>query len=57
MIGAVADRITPLSHARQLAAHFEAPLTTFEGGHLLQIGRAEAFRGVARMLRDLDLLS
>ena len=44
------DRITPLSHARRLAEHLDAPMTIFEGGHLLQVGRDEAFRAVARML-------
>ena len=52
-----ADRITPVAHAERLAAHFDAPLCTFYGGHLLQLGRAEGFREIARMLRDLDLLA
>lgn len=52
-----ADRITPPSHARRLAEHFEAPLHVFDGGHLLQIGRDEAFREVARMLRRRGLLT
>jgi len=51
-----ADRITPASHAERLAAHFGAPVRVFPGGHLLQFGRAEGFREVARMLRDLELL-
>jgi pimeloyl-ACP methyl ester carboxylesterase len=51
------DRITPLSHALQLAAHFEAPLHTFHGGHLLQFGRAEAFRAIGRMLGRHGLLA
>lgn len=51
-----ADRITPPSHARRLAEHFDAPLHVFDGGHLLQIGRADAFREVARLLRRRELL-
>lgn len=46
-----ADRITPIAHARRLAEHFDAPLDTWPGGHLLQLGRSEAFRGVGRALR------
>ena len=51
-----ADRITPASHAERLAAHFGARVRVFPGGHLLQFGRAEGFREVARMLRGLELL-
>lgn len=50
------DRITPPEHARRLAAHFGAPLTTFSGGHILQLGRSQAFRAVGRMLGGLGLL-
>lgn len=56
VVAARADRITPLSHARRLAEHFGAELTTFYGGHLLQLGRGEGFRDVARMLRARGLL-
>lgn len=56
VIGAEGDRITPISHAKELAAHFAAPLETMHGGHLLQFGRGDAFRSVARMLGRLDLL-
>ncbi|MCC6876144.1 MAG: hypothetical protein IT378_17685 [Sandaracinaceae bacterium] len=51
VIAGEADRITPKAHAERLAAHFQAPLVTVAGGHLLQLGRAEGFREVARMLR------
>ncbi|MGE0791747.1 MAG: alpha/beta hydrolase [Sandaracinaceae bacterium] len=50
------DRITPMSHAQRLAERFGAPLHTFDGGHLLQLGRADGFREVARLLRDRGLL-
>lgn len=56
VVGARRDRITPLSHAERLAAHFEAPLSVFEGAHLLQVGRESSFREVARMLGRLGLL-
>lgn len=51
-----ADRITPTTHADRLAAHLSAPVRVFAGGHLLQFGRGDGFREVARMLRKLDLL-
>ena len=55
VIGASADRITPLEHAQRLSAHFDAPLSVFPGGHLLQYGRAEAFRAAGRLLARLGL--
>ncbi len=57
VIAGQADRITPTSHAERLATHLQAPLSLFHGGHLLQFGRGEGFREVARMLRDLELLT
>lgn len=50
VVGAKADQITPLRHARRLAAHFRAPLVTFPGGHVFQLGRAAAFDAVAELL-------
>ncbi|NLE89040.1 MAG: alpha/beta hydrolase family protein [Myxococcales bacterium] len=43
VIGARADQITRVNHARRLAHHFSAPLHVWPGGHLVQWGRAEAF--------------
>lgn len=57
VVGARRDRITPLGHAERLAAHFDAPLSVFEGAHLLQVGRESSFREVARMLGRLGLLA
>ena len=57
VIGAAADRITPIQHAHRLAAHFEVSLEIFPGGHLLQFGRGEAFRSVGRLLGRLGLLN
>jgi pimeloyl-ACP methyl ester carboxylesterase len=51
VIAAKADRVTPAAHARRLATHLRAPLHSFYGGHLLQLGRAEAFE------RAIELIS
>jgi pimeloyl-ACP methyl ester carboxylesterase len=51
VIGAEDDRITPIAHARRLARHFDTPLLTLPGGHLLQAWRTPAFRAVKAMLR------
>ena len=56
VVGASGDRITPLDHAERLAKHFDAPLETFHGGHMLQFGRAEAFRAVGKMLERAGIL-
>ncbi len=57
VLAAEGDRITPVEHARWLAAHFRARLHLFHGGHILQFGRAGAFREVGRLLGGLGLLS
>jgi hypothetical protein len=44
-----------VDHARRLASHFNAPLELMTGGHLLQFGRADAFRAIGRMLGRLGL--
>jgi len=51
VVGASGDRITPMDHAERLARHFRSRLETFHGGHVLQFGRADAFRAVGRMLQ------
>ena len=53
VVGARADRITPISHARRLATHLSAPLVAFRGGHLLQLGREKAFERVFRLLESV----
>ncbi|CAN5920301.1 prolyl oligopeptidase family serine peptidase [soil metagenome] len=50
VVAAEHDRITPSSHARRIATHFGCELVTIPGGHLVQLGRSEAFRGLAAML-------
>jgi pimeloyl-ACP methyl ester carboxylesterase len=53
VVAAKADRITPVAHARKLAAHFGSPLVSWHGGHLLQLGRDACFRRVESLLREL----
>lgn len=56
ILAASGDKITPVDHARRLADHFGAPLEMFHGGHILQFGRADAFRSAGRLLGKLGLL-
>jgi pimeloyl-ACP methyl ester carboxylesterase len=56
VLGGKADRITPLSHARRLAHHFRAPLAAWHGGHLLQLGRNEAYDRIAELLRKAEIV-
>jgi pimeloyl-ACP methyl ester carboxylesterase len=51
------DRITPMAYARRLAKHFDAPLETWPGGHLLQLGRLEVFRRAVARLADHGALA
>lgn len=51
------DQITPVSHARKLAAHFRCRIETWPGGHLVQVGRAEKFRSIGRFLREVGIAS
>ncbi|MEI9938023.1 MAG: YqiA/YcfP family alpha/beta fold hydrolase [Pseudomonadota bacterium] len=53
VVAAKADRITPVAHARRLAAHFGSQLVSWHGGHLLQLGRNAAFGRVETLLREL----
>ncbi len=57
VIGAKADQITPIAHARRLATHFGAPMEAWHGGHLLQFGRAEGFRRIGRLLNELGVIA
>jgi pimeloyl-ACP methyl ester carboxylesterase len=56
VIGAEADRVTPIRYAERLAAHFDAPMLRLPGGHVLQAWRAPAFRAVRAMLRRHGLV-
>lgn len=53
VVAGEADQITPIEHAEKLARHLGGALSTFEGGHLLQLGRSEAFRPVYRIVSRL----
>lgn len=55
IVAAAHDRITPLSHARRLAEHLDAPMEIFGGAHLLQVGRQRGFRRFARLMHELGL--
>jgi pimeloyl-ACP methyl ester carboxylesterase len=44
------DRITPITHAERMAAHFDAPIEMFPGGHLLQLGLGGALGPVGRLI-------
>jgi pimeloyl-ACP methyl ester carboxylesterase len=56
IVGAEADRITPIAHAERLAKHFGAPLLRVTGGHLMQVWRREAFREIRKLWRRLDVV-
>jgi predicted alpha/beta hydrolase family esterase len=56
IVGAEADRITPIAHAERLAKHFGAPLLRVTGGHLMQVWRREAFREVQKLWQRLDVV-
>lgn len=51
VVAARADHITPVAHARKLATHFGASLHAWRGGHVLQVGRRDAFRRVIEFAR------
>lgn len=51
------DQITPVSHARKLAAHFNCRMETWYGGHLMQLGRSDKFRSVGRFLNEIGVVS
>ena len=56
VVGAEGDRVTPVAHAARLAAHLGAPLVRAAGGHLVQVWRREAFRGLRTMLEREGIL-
>jgi len=49
------DRITPPEQAQALALHWSTNIRWFDGGHLAQVGRGDALRGVRRALGALDI--
>jgi hypothetical protein len=56
VVSADGDRIAPPEHAARLSHHFAAEELRFSGGHLLQMGRGEAFRTLVKRMAALDLL-
>ena len=56
VVAAEGDRIAPPEHAERLAAHFGCEELRFAGGHVLQIGRSDAFRALARRLAEAGLI-
>jgi pimeloyl-ACP methyl ester carboxylesterase len=56
VVSAAGDRIAPPEHATRLAAHFAAEEVRFDGGHVLQVGRSDAFRALGRRLAQLGLI-
>lgn len=57
VIAAEHDRVTPVTHAGRIATHLGCATVTIPGGHLLQIGRAEAFRALAAMLEREGIIN
>lgn len=49
VFGGLYDRVTPVSHARDIAAHFDCGYTEMASSHLLQVGRSGWTKSVARM--------
>ncbi len=57
VVAAEHDRITPSAHAQRIATHFGCALVTIPGGHLVQLGRSEAFRALASMLEREGIIA
>ena len=55
VIAGKGDRITPPEQAETLARHWGVTPLWFDGGHLAQVGRADALRTVRRQLCALGL--
>ncbi|MDD9935143.1 MAG: hypothetical protein OXT09_16140 [Myxococcales bacterium] len=55
VIAGESDLVTGVEHSRMLADHFGSELTTFDGGHILQVGRDRAFEPVYEMLARAGL--
>jgi pimeloyl-ACP methyl ester carboxylesterase len=56
VVSAAGDRIAPPEHAERLAAHFGCEELRMRGGHVLQLGRGDAFRALARKLAEAGLI-
>jgi pimeloyl-ACP methyl ester carboxylesterase len=56
VISAEGDQIAPPEHATRLARHFGAEELRFTGGHLMQLGRGDAFRLMVKRMAALGLV-
>lgn len=56
VVSADGDRIAPPEHAERLARHFGAEELRLAGGHVLQRGRGDGFRALARRLSALGII-
>jgi pimeloyl-ACP methyl ester carboxylesterase len=52
VVAGEADRIVPPEHAAALAAHWQAPIEWFPGGHLAQLARGRALARFIRIARN-----
>jgi pimeloyl-ACP methyl ester carboxylesterase len=50
IVGAMADRITGMDHARRLHGHLGGQLVECRGGHLLQYGLEQGYRAVGELI-------
>ena len=57
VVAAEYDRTTPVAHATRIARHFDCEMLSIAGGHLVQIGRAEAFRALAALLEREGIIA
>jgi dienelactone hydrolase len=57
VVAAEQDRITPVAHAARIARHFDCTMLTIGGGHLVQLGRSEAFRALASLLEREGIIA
>lgn len=56
VVAAEHDRITPVNHAKRIATHFGCEMLTIGGGHLVQLGRADAFRALGSLLENEGII-
>lgn len=56
VIAARGDQITPPAQAERIAARHGARLLSFDGGHMLQLGRSKALQGVRQQMVELGVL-
>ena len=57
VMSARGDRIAPPEHAERLARHFGGVHLAFDGSHVLQLGRREAFTAIAQRMALLGLIA